>query len=795
LRTITHNRPVQYPFFIHILTISSPSSSSIIQIIGSEIQIDALTENDQSAMAAARQLAETGGSSAILKVVEVMRELDLAKERTLEEITSVRIAADARELERRALETSRVADRQQKLREEAGMAARANASVTMRWADLRERALPQELANELEEQKTACLRILQARDVLLNGLTLELKQKDEEFIKGLSQQRLDIDALLTRMATQFSELRDAYADELAAVEAAFVKEREDMLVANKADIDSLFDARRRAEGKFADEKLQREDKNAAEIYAIQAADLENYQKLKVKLETDVAILEQQLEHMKFIYLLNTEKLEYNYRVLTERDNENKAALASQKARLGRLRASLAKVQVDYESSDHKFKVKNDGLTKEYQRATKSYRELQEKFRHFEAANAARYAAVAKVHEEEIHSLSSRLVTADRVITEQLLGLSWTPQPVPTASSTVSGLGAGRLATTASLRLPSAQSALDGENSGIGGSNLEAGTDANINSVVASIDQRKLEPLLRLLVSECGPFLGDEATRELCAKLDSERKHDQARVLRAEAVLKSIGCSSDVAIASLLNHFEVSIGEAGALSSASASSLTGGSATEEDVGVFSLILTRNDGLPILPPGFSVLKALRAWMEAQKAVAAAATEGSKDGANRDGSNNVNLEDTMKRLTDAQAREGGDTSSSSLTLIAKGYKGTDKQHDLGKWQRLADQAVPPSKVRVWKSLEKGMQKYQKVLLKRADLINECDSLEASNKELRQLLEFYLSQPQAAQLKVGPSQTITLGGQTQDVTQIAERANLIASQTLLQGSSTITRSQTKRG
>ena len=728
-----------------------------------------------------------------------MRELDLAKERTLEEITSVRIAADARELERRALEAARVADRQQKLREEAGIAARANASVTMRWADLRERALPQELANELEEQKTACLRILQARDELLNGLTMELKQKDEEFIKGLSQQRLDIDALLTRMAAQFSELRDAYADELAAVEAAFVKEREDLLTGNKADMDAVFDARRRAEGKFADEKLQREDKNAAEIYAIQAADLENYQKLKVKLETDVAILEQQLEHMKFIYLLNTEKLEYNYRVLTERDNENKAALASQKARLGRLRASLAKVQVDYESSDHKFKVKNDGLTKEYQRATRSYRELQEKFRNFEAANAARYAAVAKVHEEEIHSLSTRLVTADRVITEQLLGLPWNPSSSSSSSAAApstaaSGLGgaAGRLSSTAAtLRLPSAQSsssieAAAGDAGGLG-SVLDSNADvAHSNSVVASIDQRKLEPLLRLLVAECGPFIGDEASRELCAKLDSERKHDQARILRAEAVLKSIGCGSDVAIASLLNHFEVSIGEAGALSTASASSLSGGSETEEDVGVFSLILTRNDGLPILPPGFSVLRTLRNWMDAQKAAAAASGggEGGKEGNGGGAGGTVNLDDTMQRLTDAHAREGGDASSSSSASASKG--GSNKQqHDLGRWQRLADQAVPPAKVRVWRSLEKGMQKYQKVLLKRADLINECDSLEASNKELRQLLEFYLSQPQAAQLKVGPSQTLTLGGQTQDVTQIAERANLIAAQTLMIGSS----------
>lgn len=38
-----------------------------------------------------------------------------------------------------------------------------------------------------------------------------------------------------------------------------------------------------------------------------------------RLETDIAVLEQHLETMRSTYQLNSEKLEYNYRVLLERD--------------------------------------------------------------------------------------------------------------------------------------------------------------------------------------------------------------------------------------------------------------------------------------------------------------------------------------------------------------------------------------------------------------------------------------------------------------------------------------------
>ena len=681
----------------------------------------------------------------------------------------MRVAADAREQERRALEAARVSERQSRLRDEASAAARANASVTMKWADIKERSLPQELADELEAQRKACAAIMDQRDALAAGLAAELKQKDEEYLKGLAAQRADIDALLQRMSTQFAELREMYGDELQAIDSAFEREREELMAANKAEVDSLFDGRRRQEQRFADEKIAREERFATEIYAMQAADLENFQKLKVKLETDVAILEQQLEHMKFVYLLNTEKLEYNYRVLTERDNENKAALAAQKARLARLRTSLAKVQQDYEAADHKFKLRNEALTKEYQRATRSYRELQAKFRHFEAAEQAKYASISNLHEGEVQAMSIRLTTADKVITEQLLGLPWAPPTAAQASAAATG-------TTAAA--PLAQSHAGGRGLEEGGGALPGHqqqqqlqhhltADAVLGSAdgpsvlaeSATVDAKKLQPLLRLLVAECSPFIGDSATREACAKLDAERKRDQAQVLRADSLLRAAGAESAAAVASLVGHFENAL--------ACASSGKGDAGGEEEDSssvVFSLVLTRPDGLPVLPPGFSTLRTLKSWIESRKLEleAGLGAEGSATGAGAT-NGSINLDDTLARIADAQSREGVE---GSQTL--RGGGGRDK-HDLARWQRMADEAVPPARVRVWKALERGMQKYQKVLQKRASLLSECDQLASANAELRQLLESYMARPAASELLVGPSVTVQVGGQTRDVLNIA--------------------------
>ena len=69
-------------------------------------------------------------------------------------------------------------------------------------------------------------------------------------------------------------------------------------------------------------------------------DAEDVHATKIKLETDVQILEQQLESMRASYQLNQEKLEYNFKILKKRDDENTITNSQQKRRLTRLQDNL-----------------------------------------------------------------------------------------------------------------------------------------------------------------------------------------------------------------------------------------------------------------------------------------------------------------------------------------------------------------------------------------------------------------------------------------------------------------------
>ena len=60
------------------------------------------------------------------------------------------------------------------------------------------------------------------------------------------------------------------------------------------------------------------------------------------MQTDVQTLQQQLGEMRATYLLNTEKLEYNYRLLKEREVEYEATKGQQTRKIRHLKEVLAK---------------------------------------------------------------------------------------------------------------------------------------------------------------------------------------------------------------------------------------------------------------------------------------------------------------------------------------------------------------------------------------------------------------------------------------------------------------------
>jgi len=442
------------------------------------------------------------------------------------DVTKVRITGDSRENERRINEEFNRQERRKKLLYEAESSARQNAAVAMKWSALFDKEIPQELLAEIELQRDTCERIIRTKDQLIKEFKAELKAKDDEYVKSLKKQAEDIETLVERMGKQFIDLRGCFEEELEEVETAFMQERHELMQANEDELTSLMDKRREKEEQYMDHRRRRVDEDQRQLEAQRVQDAEDYNILKIKLETEIQTLEQQLEEMRATYQLNQEKLDYNYRVLVERDSENTNTIKQQKKKLTRMADVLSSLKAKYGREEKRYKQENQDLTEEYKRITEQFKDLQNKFRHFEVADTKRYRDVWQMNEEIVTDLMRKVLQADKIIHEQQLGLNWFP---PSEHIFQAGGDGGP---------PGASAAQSADAEGEGGP-ISRG----------QMDNENIKRMLELLCNEAG-FLVEGKIQKLLEPLPP----DEQSLLKIDSILKVLGVEGAVDVEKLLSYF-------------------------------------------------------------------------------------------------------------------------------------------------------------------------------------------------------------------------------------------------
>ena len=650
-----------------------------------------LSSGDQN-VEISRENHKTGQS----QVADSVLHLDKVKHAGIKEVTKIRVITDEVEAKRRVEDEGIRRDRLSKLQQEALSSAKANAAIEMKWAELLEKEIPQELHHEIQQQMSSCSNVIKSKDNLISEFQRQLRAKDEEYVRTLRQQSEDIESLLQRIRKEFKDLQGEYDKEIDAIEDAYLEEREKIIGDHVSDIEALFDARRVKETTYKEQKQKREDQCQKDIDQLIARGADQYNKLKIELEMNIQTLKQQLEEIRATYQLNTEKLDYNYRVLTELDVEKHAELSRYKRRLTRLKDQLNILVSKFnemESSDTKI---NNDLTEDYRRLTRKYKDLQAKFRHFEISDTRKYEEVWGMHEEEAKDMVDQLLKADKIITEQQLGLIWKPPDMQALQGAMSKRGTLTDAASADA------------------TNIENGEEHKDSTIRRTVSGTRIRAVLKLLATEAGFLLNPEVQQKL-----AELPDEEAELTKAEALLKALGVKSEEKVNSLVAYFfkDNAKGFFG-------SNTTSNSEGDGDEEAFSDLMTLQNApedafeLRDMIRAEDVIAAIRAYME----------------------------DTIEAPVGAAAVTGkGDTAGSKKRMLQmKLY-----------WDQLA-QVVNDDTVAVWTQLEHDCQNLKEILTKRTALVDQVDSISAKNAQLKKTLNRYLGDRKNDYMQIPPAQTM---------------------------------------
>lgn len=470
-------------------------------------------------------------------------------------VTNVGVAAMAREDGRKIEEEKSNKDRREKLEAEVKASMERFEEITKRWDSAHALKVPQELDDMMTNQRELINSMIAEKEKIIQTFQLELKSKDDQYVKDLKKQAEDIDLIIERMNAQIKNLQKAYREELTKIDQAFESERIELLEKHRNDWENLMNQRSNKEVDYLKEAEERVEDFSSQLQHLRVQDAEEYNMVKIKLETDVQVLEQQLQAMRATYQLNSEKLDYNFQVLKKRDEENTITKSQQKRKITRLQDTLNNLKSKFGKQEATFREENQQLADVYKRITDQFKELQKKSKHFQATDTKKFIDVWIMNEEEAVDLANKVLDEDRIIFTQQLGLGW---GLPETAQVLEGEGRPQLAGestkhVSSSSIKSAKAAVDDiirAASEAGSGNLEHsrstfGAEKQVYNPVL------IKSVLELLCSEAD-FLVEKKLIHLLAPLE----HDERLLMKLDSIFKAIGVETEEDIHRLTEYFIV-----------------------------------------------------------------------------------------------------------------------------------------------------------------------------------------------------------------------------------------------
>ncbi|XP_012905893.1 dynein regulatory complex protein 1 isoform X1 [Mustela putorius furo] len=625
-------------------------------------------------------------------------------------VTNIQVATDVRELRRRVEEEEIRRQRLEKLENEVKTSQDKFDEITAKWEEGKQKRIPQDLWEMLNTQQVHCAGLIEDKNKLISELQQELKTKDDQYVKELKKQSDDICLLLERMEEQVKHVMKTFRQELNYIEKAFEVERQEMLASNKKKWERALQAHNAKELEYLMNRIKKIEDYEKQLNKQRVWDWEEYNMIKIKLEQDVQVLEQQLQQMKATYQLNQEKLEYNFQVLKKRDEESTVIKSQQKRKINRLHDALNNLRAKYNKQIKHFQEENQSLTSDYKRFVTQFKELQRAMRHFALVDDKQFREIWLMNEEEAKDLISRAFAVDRIIHTHHLGLPWTAPDFWFLRNV--GPISQQPRKSAAQILEEVLMQADEEGTEEAASEAESYLD-----LPKQISPRTTRKILMLLCDESG-FLIESKLLSLLLPLEK----NECYLLRLDAIFSALGIESEDDLYKLVNFFlkyrvyhspsgqeQTSLmsgqepGEQIDLEEQEEESLVEGEPEEKEAPPSRRLIHPND----------VLKILEAFVMG-----------------------------LKKPKDSQAP------------VKMKYV-RDNLKDSEYWEALTT-VIPDATQNLWDALYTALEKYHLVLTQRAKLLLENRSLEQQNTELQMLLQQYLDSKINSELQVPPTQVL---------------------------------------
>ncbi|XP_006880766.1 PREDICTED: dynein regulatory complex protein 1 [Elephantulus edwardii] len=643
-------------------------------------------------------------------------------------VTNIQVTAEMRETQRRVEEEEIKHQRLEKLKNEVRRSQDKLDEITAKWKEGKQKKIPQDLWDTLNAQQLRCAGLIEDKNKFISELQQELKIKDGLYMKDLKKQSDDIRLLLERMEEQVKSVMKTYRQELALTEKAFEIERQELLVSNKKKWERALQAHNAKELEYLRNRINKVEEYERQLNKQRILDCEEYSTIKIKLEQDVQILEQQLQHMKATCQLNQEKLEYNFQVLKKRDEENTVIKSQQKRKINRLHDILNNLRSKYAKQIKQFQEENQSLTADYKRLVMQFKKLQRATRRSAVIDEEKFREIWLVNEEEAKDLISKAFCIDRIICTHHLGLPWTAPDCAFLNNTGPISQQQKKSATEVVEEVLMQAE-------------EEGSEENVTELQSYLDLPKqvsaktTRKILMLLCDESG-FLIESKVLSFLLPLEKS----ECCLLKLDVIFSALGIESEDDLYKLVNFFVKYRAHRLSSSQVRCSAIKIPKSSMKQLSV--------EAMPESAEKLSIEEERKEDL----------SEGDQEEETTPPSSPrlIHPNDVLKALKAFVM--GLNKPRESQMSLRMGKEVRDYSKDYQYWKALS-MVIPPNKLNLWDALYQALEKYHLILTKRAKLLKENSHLEQQNTEFQKLLQQYLNSNKInSELQVPPTQVFRL-------------------------------------
>lgn len=218
------------------------------------------------------------------------------------------------------------------------------------------------LNERMRYQSERIANLLQQKDDIIIELQDALNKASRTYNTDQLKQQGDIQSLIERIDEQIDVMKSVYLDHLELLHHSIDTERRTFKLYHSNEWQNLYNVRIFEGAQYLSDLLERNENYHGEMVFTQLEHEEINRKMRIQLDKDNDLVQQNLQRARAEIELNTEKLHYNYYVLQKRAAENIFVRNKQKNRLIKMRTCISMLRKRINETTNVYKIEIERQT-------------------------------------------------------------------------------------------------------------------------------------------------------------------------------------------------------------------------------------------------------------------------------------------------------------------------------------------------------------------------------------------------------------------------------------------------